>query len=57
MSILTKKKTTKDYEEKLDSLPTNSRENVQAALNNFKKFIHEKHQSTPDQIYGELIKK
>ncbi len=30
MSILTKKKTTRDYEEKLASLPTNSRENIQA---------------------------
>jgi len=55
MSILTKKKTTRDYEEKLASLPTNSRENIQATLNNFKKFVHEKHQSTPDQICGELI--
>ncbi|MBI1663770.1 MAG: hypothetical protein IS860_09850 [Nitrosopumilus sp.] len=55
MSILTKKKTTKDFEEKLVLLPTNSRENIQAALNNFKKFIREKHESTPDEICGELI--
>jgi len=55
MSILTKKKTTADYEEKLALLPTNSRENVQAAINNFKKFVLEIHQSTPDQICGELI--
>ena len=55
MSILTKKKTTRDYEENLASLPTNSRENVQAAINNFKKFVQDKHQSTPDQICGELI--
>jgi len=55
MSILTKKKTTRDFEEKLASLPTNSRENNQAAINNFKKFVREKHQSTPDQISGELI--
>lgn len=55
MSILTKKKTTQDFEEKLASLPTNSRENNQAAINNFKRFVQEKHQSTPDQICGELI--
>ena len=55
MSILTKKKTTADFEEKLASLPTNSRENNQAAINNFKKFVREKHQSTPDQICGKLI--
>lgn len=55
MSILTKKKTTRDFEEKLASLPTNSRENNQAAINNFKKFIQERHQSTLDQICGELI--
>jgi len=55
MSTLTKKRTTKDYEEKLANLATNTRENVQAAINNFKKFVLEKHQSTPDQICGELI--
>jgi len=55
MSNLTKKRTSKSYEEKLASLPTNSRENVQAAINNFKKFVQEIHESTPDQICGELI--
>jgi len=55
MSTLTKKRTTKDYEEKLANLATNTRENIQAAINNFKKFVQEKHQSTPDQICGELI--
>ena len=55
MSILTKKKTTKDFEEKLEGLARNTRENIQASINNFKKFVHEKHQSTPDQICGELI--
>ena len=55
MSTLTKKRTTKDYEEKLANLATNTRENVQAAINNFKKFVLEQHQSTPDQICGELI--
>lgn len=44
-----------NYEEKLSNLPTNSRENIQAAINNFKKFVQEKHQSTPDEICGELI--
>jgi len=55
MSILTKKRTSKDYEEKLANLGVNTRENMQAAINNFKKFVQEKHQSTPDQICGELI--
>lgn len=55
MSILTKKKTTNDFEEKLGNLATNTRENIQASINNFKKFVSEKHQSTPDQICGELI--
>ena len=55
MSTLTKKRTTKDYEEKLANLATNTRENIQAAINNFKKFVLEKHHSTPDQICGELI--
>jgi len=55
MSTLTKKKTTKDYEEKLSNVATNTRENVQAALNNFKRFVKEKHQSTPDQICEELV--
>jgi len=55
MSTLTKKKTTRNYEEKLINLATNTRENIQATLNNFKKFVHEKHQSHPDQICGELI--
>jgi len=55
MSILRKKKTTVDFEEKLASLPTNTRENIQAAINNFKKFVQEKYDSTPDQICGELI--
>jgi len=55
MSNLTKKRTSKSYEGKLASLPTNSRENVQAAINNFKKFVQENHQCTPDQICGELI--
>ncbi len=55
MSTLTKKRTTKDYEEKLANLATNTRENVQAAINNFKKFVLEQHQSTLDQICVELI--
>ena len=55
MSNLTKKRTSKNYEEKLANLPTNSRENIQAAVNNFKKFVLEEHESTPDQICGELI--
>ena len=41
MSNLTKKRTSKSYEEKLANLPTNSRENNQAAINNFKKFVKE----------------
>lgn len=55
MSLLTKKKMTKNYEEKLSNSPTNTRENIQASINNFKKFVSEKHQMTPDQICGELI--
>ena len=55
MSNLTKKRTSKSYEEKLANLPINSRENIQAAINNFKKFVQENHQCTPDQICGELI--
>jgi len=55
MSILTKNKTSRSYEEKLSNLPINTRENVQAAINNFKKFVQEKHESTPDKICGELI--
>ena len=39
MSILTKKRTSKDYEEKLANLGVNTGENVQAAVNNFKKFV------------------
>jgi|GEM_PF-1687081 len=55
MSTLTRKKTTKDYEEKLGDLATNTRENIQATINNFKKFVQEKHQSIPDLICNELI--
>jgi integrase len=55
MSNLTRKKTTRNYEEKLVNMPTNTRENTQAAINNFTKFVHEKHQCTPDKICGELI--
>jgi len=55
MSILTKNRTAKNYEEKLSNLPINTRENVQAAINNFKKFVQEEHESTPDKICGELI--
>ena len=55
MSILAKKRTTESYEDKLDSIPQNTRENVQATINNLKKFIVEKHQSTPDQVCRELI--
>ncbi len=40
MNILTKKKTTKDFEEKLEGLARNTRENIQASINNFKKFVH-----------------
>lgn len=50
-----KKENNKDYEENLASLPTNSLENIQAAINNFKKFVQEKHLSTLDQICGELV--
>lgn len=42
MSILTKKKTTVDFEEKLSNLPTNTRENIQASINNFKKSVRKK---------------
>ena len=55
MSILTKKRTSKDYKEKLASLGVNTKENVQAAVNNFKKFVQEKHQSTLDKICKKLI--
>lgn len=55
MSILTKNRTLKDFEEKLTHQPTNTRENVQAAINNFKKFASEKHNSTLDEICNELI--
>ena len=54
MSNLTRKKTTKDYEAKLANLATNTRENIQAAINNFKKFVNEKHQCSY-QICEELI--
>ena len=56
MSILTKKRTTKDYEDKLSSLPRNTQENIQAAINNFKKFVNEEYQSEPDLICEELVK-
>jgi len=36
-------------------LATNTRENIQAAINNFKKFVQEKHQTSPDHICEELI--
>lgn len=55
LSSLTKKKATKDFEERLASLPKNTRENIQATINNFKKFVQEKHQSTADQICVKLI--
>lgn len=55
MSILTRKRTTENFEEKLSSLPTNTRENIQAAINNFKRFVHEKHESNPDEICEELV--
>jgi len=55
MNSLTKRKTTQDYEEKLVNFPKNTRENIQATINNFKKFTSEQYKSTPDQICGELI--
>jgi integrase len=55
MSILTRKKTTQEYKEKLASLPTNTRENIQAAINGFTRFVNQKYQSTPDKICEELI--
>ena len=55
MSILTKKRTTQDYEEKLGSFPKNTRENIQATINNFKKFAIEQYRSTPDQICRQVF--
>lgn len=55
MSILTKKRTTRDYLEKLSTVPKNTAENVRATINNFIKFTKEKHQTTPDKICEELV--
>ena len=55
MSILTNKRTTQSYLEKLSSSPKNTAENVRATINNFIKFVKEKHRSTPDKICEELI--
>jgi len=51
---ITKERTTKSYKERLASLPKNTRENVQSSINNFIKFVREKHESTPEQICEEL---
>lgn len=56
MSILSRSKTVKDFEERLANQPDNTRENVQAAINNFKKFTHEKFENSIDAICSELIK-
>lgn len=55
MNLLTKNRTTKGFEERLANFPINTRENVQAAINNFKKFVEEKHGCSSDQICRELI--
>src|SRR6267143_566126 len=55
MSILTNKRTTQNYLEKLSSSPKNTAENVRATINNFIKFVKEKYESTPDKICEELI--
>lgn len=51
---ITKERTTRSYKERLASLPKNTRENVQSSINNFIKFVREKHESTPEQICEEL---
>jgi len=55
MSSLTKKRTTQDYLERLSTIPKNTAENVRATINNFIKFVKEKHQTTPDRICEQLI--
>jgi integrase len=55
MSILTKKRTTQDYLEKLITIPKNTAENVRATINNFVKFVKEKHGTTSESICEELI--
>jgi integrase len=55
MSILTKKRTTQGYLEKLNTLPQNTRENTQATINGFSKFVKEIHDSSLDQVCSDLI--
>lgn len=55
MSTLLRKRTTEEYIKRISTKPRNSRENIQAAINNFVKFVKEKHHSTPDKIAEELI--
>ena len=55
MSILTKKRTTQGYLEKLNTFPKNTRENTQATINGLIKFVREKYDSSLDQICEELV--
>ncbi len=51
---LGKTRNTESFLERISIMPRNSRESIQAVINNFTKFADEKHQSTPDQICKEL---
>lgn len=55
MSTLLRKRTTEEYIKRISTKPRNSRENIQAAINNYTKFVKEKHDSSPDKIAEELI--
>src|SRR5713226_876021 len=55
MSIITKKRTTQDYLERLTTIPKNTAENVRATINNFMKFVKEKHETIPENICEQLI--
>ena len=55
LSIIRKERTTQSYVEKISSMPKNTQENVQSAINNFIKFTKEKHECTAEQICEELI--
>jgi hypothetical protein len=56
MSILTRRKTTESYLEKIVAvIPEKTWESTRAAIRNFIRFVKEKYQSSPDQIFQELL--
>ena len=55
MSITRKERTTKEYQKKLQSLPTSTKNGKTDAANKFQKFCNEHHDTTPEKLCKELL--